>query len=306
MPVLGMPYSLQMLLEQLQEKGTMSSWQIYEEKSGNVCVKLRFECSGDQPSMDNIKTVSYKKKSQKQMDRDLKRAQNFEKGGVTTRSQNCKSQSLPAVELPRDYLHSETMSDLGSMACSTPAQVEHVGVRSPVNHDSPVTTHLAGLDDPYMDTPVPDVNKQSADHDHGNDSDTSSTDQGNDSVCNVKRPLPKDEDNSCSLCGISPGMCWRRCTHTDHTSPFNICNICYHDGNSHSEHEDQLNMYYPKHGDTCPLLCDSCGTCFHTKTSTVIKCEKCAHMYLLCNDCFKSNRHKGHAFHMVKICAGQL
>ena len=317
MPVLGLPYALEIMMQQLQAKGTLSSWQIYEEKSGSVCVKVRFDChDSNQSTMENTLPVTYKRKNEKQIHRDKKRAEIYSQKGMTTRSQTRMSD----VEQPRgslDYLDGEThdlnISDIATPCSATPVQVE---TRSPLVHDSPQQTlpnmHMGNPEtSPLMDVNKPEttttINKQSADHDHGNDSDTSSsTDQGNDSIHNVERPLPKDEDNSCSLCGISPGMCWRRCTHTDHTSPFNICNICYHDGNSHSEHEDQLNMYYPKHGDTCPLLCDSCGTCFHTKTSTVIKCEKCAHMYLLCNDCFKSNRHKGHAFHMVKICAGQL
>ncbi len=300
MPVVDLPYSLGILLEQLQSKGTMSSWQIFQEKSGSVCVKLRFDCSADQSTMDNSEPVSYKKKSKKQSDRDMRRAQVFNRNGVTTRS---KSGTIGEVEIPRKNWHHETMSDMGSPACSTPSQVE---VTHSVNHDSSGLTHLSSPGDPH----APDVNKNSVDqHNESSDSVTTSgdscddnvlfpdgqysqnmiaddpgneyvtlpkvviplDDKSNDSVIqpdaqctdnvvssddqqksNVhvpNNPWSENEYHLCDICKLDCGMCWRRCNHIDHSVPYNICNRCYHEGHTHDDHANQLNMYFPPWSD---------------------------------------------------------
>ncbi len=185
---------------------------------------------------------------------------------------------------------------------STPPQVEG----SSMKHDSPDFPHLSNLTDPDMSSVVihANVNNQSADQQSvASESDVTSVEQCVDSKSVLEHPNPQNDD--CNMCGSTLGMAWRRCTHIDHDSPFNICNICYHDGHTHSDHADQLSMYTPKYTDGAHRLCDSCGKSFESKLITVLKCKKCS-SYVLCNECFKHRRHKGHVYHMEEIYFGQL
>ena len=286
-------------MDQLQAKGVLMSWQIYEEKSGSVCVKLRYDCheSDDQSSMNTVQQVSYKKKTQKQMDRDFKRAQEFQDKGVSTRSRT-KAQS--EIENPRSssvssHLDSETIdlhvNALGAMSalCNTPEQVEETSL---IDHDLDSSVMVP---DPEVYSPVLCTNKaESADL--------------VEPVSDHKRQRPRDHDSRCNICGSYLGMCWRRCTHIDHPCEYNICNTCYHTrGHKHIEHSDQLTMFTnrPDSSDGCKHACASCGDIFKDKISEIVKCKRCD-MYILCDTCFRKNQHKGHAYYMEKILVGQL
>ena len=85
MPGQGLPYALEIILQQFQVNGSLTNWNIYEEKSGSVCVKIRYQFhGGDQSCMDSDLPVSYKRKNQKQMERDRKRARVFSDKGIAT------------------------------------------------------------------------------------------------------------------------------------------------------------------------------------------------------------------------------
>ena len=43
MPVNGLPQTLEMLMSSLCRDNSMKSWQIYEEQSGDITLKVRFE-----------------------------------------------------------------------------------------------------------------------------------------------------------------------------------------------------------------------------------------------------------------------
>ena len=315
MPVVGLPYALEIMVQQLQAKGTLSSWQIYEEKSGSVCVKVRFDChDSNQSTMENTLPVTYKRKNEKQIHRDKKRAEIYSQKGMTTRSQTRMSD----VEQPRgslDNLDGEThdlnISDIVTPCSATPVQVE---TRSPLVHDSPQQTlpnmHMC---DPET-SPLMDVNKpvttttydmdMSIDMDviQENRSESGDIPSSGDSSCD-----DSDKPSASQVCNICKSLlsrCWRTCTHVDHQTPFNICQICYIcNGKTHSEHFDQLNLFNGQ-CDGTQHHCNSCGWIFKND-SKVNKCQKCT-SYLLCNNCLKCMKHKGHIPYMVKINADQL
>ncbi len=300
MPVEGYPYSLEIMLEQLNAKGTLCSWQIYEEKQGTVCVRLRYECNGGSQSSVNTKEkISYKRKTKKQMTRDYQRAQRYGESGVKTRS---RSKMDADIEMPRcdsDKLGSETInsSHIGQCDFGTPIQVEH---SSPANHVTPVSPLIP---DPNMST-TPDINKHdseyhNSDHDH---SDHEMKEQNlDDSGCNASLYQSEmNQPDKCDICGLACGLISKRCTHSDHKELFSVCNACHYK-QSHDEHSNQLTHFilppYAKY------KCESCGIAFESKIDKVIKCTKCQN-YLLCEHCFKSSKHKGHAFFMETSLIG--
>ena len=61
-PVMGLPNTLEYLLETLSVKDSVRSWQIYEERNGSVTVKIRFNGQNGGTDM-NSKQVCYKRKS---------------------------------------------------------------------------------------------------------------------------------------------------------------------------------------------------------------------------------------------------
>ena len=233
MPVSGYPFSLEIMLEQLNTKGTLSSWTIYEDKSGSVCVRLRYVCNGGkQSTMDKVPKISYKKKTQKQTDRDYQRSQTHNLNGVKTRS---KARTESDVEVPR----SDSQKLLGEttdphIACDTPVQVEQSLL---VNHDTPVMPHIGGLD---LSLSAVDVNKSScvdmaetcSDHDLSFAEETpkctSPETSTFDNSCKYgmfDRPWDK-----CKSCNAHPGSRWRRCTASDHEhneTPIAFCNPCF-------------------------------------------------------------------------------
>ncbi len=301
MPVTGYPYSLEIILEQLNAKGTLSSWQIFEEKSGSVCVRLRYDCNGDSQSTMDRSKITYKRKTQKQSDRDYQRAQRYNTEGMKTRS---KTRTESNVEMPRcdfNNLHSETIDLDMSNICDTPVQVEH---NTSVNHDSPVMSLIV---DPDSSLPNIDINKPMCDDqetDQGVTPPPASKEAPFDSSTKTLMYGRYDQPSDrCTICGLQPGMCWRRCTHIDHESTFTICNRCFHVDQVHREHLDQINMYRPPNNPQ--HSCSSCGCEFDSKISEVSKCKKC-HDFLLCNDCFRNSKHKGHTFFMEKTLVGGL
>ena len=307
MPVEGYPYSLEIMLEQLNAKGTLSSWQIYEEKQGTVCVRLRYECNGGgQSGVDTKEKISYKRKTKKQMERDYQRAQKHDETGVKTRS---KSKMSGDIEMPRcdqTNLEGETTdrSPIGQCDISTPVQVKQ---SSPANHDTPDSPHLV---DPDMSISH-DQNKQNC---YDQISDQYLTDSGEMQphldipICDIPQleleETQSDKANICDMCGDVCSSFWRRCSHTDHMNKhFNLCNACYYD-ECHTEHSDQIVRYIPPIDRQCHC-CTSCGFTFKNRTDEVYSCTKCEN-YLLCVDCFKSSKHKGHAFFIEKSIVGRL
>lgn len=247
MPVTGFPFNLEIMMEQLHAKGTLLSWQIFEEKSGSVCVKLRYEChDGNQSSEHCVKPISYKKKSQKQIERDSKRAEKFHQDGVKTRS---KSRILPEIEIPRQDSSSYSETIDPHMPGDLYATPEQVRLDCSVDYDSPIIACTPDLD------AKSDFNKtDSSQSEHNGESQSGQPGESWSSQCEqidspVAQICPKESSLPektvrCDICGTDPGMVWRRCNHMDHLNMYNICNPCYHSGHKHQHHSDFLHIHF--------------------------------------------------------------
>lgn len=107
MPVQVPSKVLESLLTTLFDSNQLNSWTIFNEKSGAVTVRLRFNGGHDgQPSMDLGHTgkASYKKKNEKQSQRDYSRAKKYKENKETrpvTRSMLAKGNADFSIEQPR-------------------------------------------------------------------------------------------------------------------------------------------------------------------------------------------------------------
>ena len=140
--------TLKMLMDSLFTNNDVKNWTIFEEKSGNVIMKIRFTNRTEhEQASDNIAhrpiPVSYKKKSEKQMSRDRDRmAQHQRPEPVMTRSR--ASDSMETVELPRN--EENYRSDTGSLEFSPVLDIAascSVPLSSPLDHDRTNSMSLA-------------------------------------------------------------------------------------------------------------------------------------------------------------------
>ena len=92
--------SLNLLMDTLFANNSLTNWSIYEEKSGNIVVRLRFTKIEDGGNDTNvIRSQSFRKKSEAQAKRDRERAARH-RSGVTTRSQAAQA-ATESAELAR-------------------------------------------------------------------------------------------------------------------------------------------------------------------------------------------------------------
>ncbi len=157
MPVNGLPCGLEMLLEQLNKQDVLQSWQIYEQRNGSICVKLRYSGKpshdGDHSGvtdMERPQQASYKRISEKQTLRNKSRAEQFQStkkakcDGVTTRS---KTRHEDGIECPRGQEDSPSTGmecDLNCLSLiNTPETVDYAGsITSHTPLLSPSTSEL--------------------------------------------------------------------------------------------------------------------------------------------------------------------
>ena len=74
-----------MLLGTLLDKETLNSWNIYEEKSGAVVVRIRFSPrhTASHVGLTNVQNIGYKRKSPAQMARDQECARSYNERRIT-------------------------------------------------------------------------------------------------------------------------------------------------------------------------------------------------------------------------------
>ena len=156
MPVNGLPFGLEMLLDQLNKQDSLQSWQIYEQKNSAICVKLRYSGKpghvADQSSVTAIErpcNANYKKVSEKQTLRNKSRAEQFQNNircksdGITTRS---KAKKEDDIEVPRGQDSPSTGVGAGAgdmLLINTPESVMCTG--SPASHTSSTSPNTPEL-----------------------------------------------------------------------------------------------------------------------------------------------------------------
>ena len=182
--------SLKMLLDTLLDKGTLNSWQIYEEKNGSVVVRIRFAArhckaivTGATNVTDEENIIAYKRKSPAQIRRDNERAKQHHERRIT------RSQTLNAIDniVPRDISEPEFVrssdndlfSDTRNPGLVSPVlcAVEPTSALDPlVSPFTPASPHLARSDpvpagsedmaltiNPTPDVSYPDIESASLD-----------------------------------------------------------------------------------------------------------------------------------------------
>ena len=108
--------TLKALLDTLSSKNDLQGWNMYQNKCGNIVVKIRFgDRTGDSDQMNNqdtntVQNLSYKKMTSKQNDRNFLRTKAFREGNQNkrqrqnspienARTENCISSSTPNVNM---------------------------------------------------------------------------------------------------------------------------------------------------------------------------------------------------------------
>ena len=117
MPVNGLPHTLEMLMSSLCRDNNMKSWQIYQEQSGDITLKVRFECDfGDghgasQP--EHTGNASYKRKSGHRLARDRDRAVAFrERKSENKNKRHSTTQCVNTAPPSRPISHSDISVDM--------------------------------------------------------------------------------------------------------------------------------------------------------------------------------------------------
>ena len=136
---MGLLNMLEKLLETISGVHEVKTWNIYQEKNGTTVVKISFNSY----DIINIEKASYKKKSQKQVQRDHTRATNHVRN-IKTSSMSHRSDNMD-IENVREC---ESISNLHVISPTSSLQVEKTPdlyVHSPLLPDyshTPVTTNV--------------------------------------------------------------------------------------------------------------------------------------------------------------------
>ena len=158
MPITGLPVVLEKILESVLELHQLQNWNIFNEKNGNVSVKLRFSKEGQGQVHVQEDTISYRRKSSSQIKRDQQRA--------VKRRRNSSFDMCVSPETDRKSY--ETPISQGTQTFDRNYDLDIIEkceeVSPLVYHSLPVPSHINELDDfelpisrPMM-TNISDVN----------------------------------------------------------------------------------------------------------------------------------------------------
>ena len=103
-PVMETPHILKSLLDTLFSNDELKMWQIYEEHSGNICVKLRFngrELGLNVNVLQSTRQGTFKRRSAAQTKRDRERASHHQMKTRSQRQAADEEDTETAQEMPR-------------------------------------------------------------------------------------------------------------------------------------------------------------------------------------------------------------
>ena len=89
MTITGLPFVLENTMEAIMISHKIGNWSIFNEKSGGITIKLKFQSKGQGHGTTRIPEVAYRKKSPQQINRDRLRAK--------SRRQENQLESTPAA-----------------------------------------------------------------------------------------------------------------------------------------------------------------------------------------------------------------
>ena len=160
MTIAGIPKVLENAILSVLESHNVSNWSIFGEINGSVSIKIRFNVKGEGQDSSSVQNISYKRKSDKQLNRDRLRARkrkrviSSEAENSLERERQCETSSnqdfvfdnqfSPCVDLPpvneiqheQNHLDfenlqniieatlSDTETSLNSTACATDTILE--------------------------------------------------------------------------------------------------------------------------------------------------------------------------------------
>ena len=119
---MGVPKVLENMLQVVSEENILLSWNIYQERDGTINFKLKF--SGHEEPVNRVQQVSYKRKTTKQVQRDLERSRLWR-----------SSRNQQTIETTPEPTLAPTMCDSSSPHAGHPqqsatAQSDMVGVKT--------------------------------------------------------------------------------------------------------------------------------------------------------------------------------
>jgi len=141
-------------LSTLLVDSSMKSWQIYDEKSGEVTVKLRFRGGHDIPV--HTHTANYAQKSRSRLTRDHQRAATFRtaKNSGPTVKPISKSVIVSALEVDNVLRETPTMKiDHVSVDTSTPVE-DHLSQEEEIRRNTPENQPTNQVSTEEAQTPV--------------------------------------------------------------------------------------------------------------------------------------------------------
>lgn len=151
MPAAELPVNLRAMLDTLMEQNSLTSWQIFGNKS-NVTIKINFKQQDG--SQNNSDFVSYAKKPPSKISRDKRKISDFNTKRVT-RSQKKEINNMDEPENMRNYVAPQS-EVCGFSDCISPVIVDksHTDLNStPASiHVSPVNRSHASVT-AHVDTP---------------------------------------------------------------------------------------------------------------------------------------------------------
>ncbi len=288
MPVKDLPKTLEDLLETLLAKKTLASWQIYDEKSGKIVVKLRFsEACSSGGTTERHGQISYKRKSQKQIVRDAQRTakwrDNVENVRITrsmAQKQNMDIEqprggfnqcdisaiSVPAIPVsPGDPASNDNINN-STWSSSEPCQQKETSVSDRYNtHDIDTTGHMKPFSPPQIALCMEKTCEKSLDVTHDN---------------SVKRSI-NGMESECQSDGEQTDQNVIKIDSDEESMEISDC-------------DNKLCYYYSGPDDDEAPLTEEQRLMYH--------CDLCRDLDI-CSNCVKSGAHKRHNKHLRTVTA---
>ena len=126
----GIPEVLVNMLAAVLETHQLQTWNIFEEKSGNISFKLRFQSEGEGHGIQRNSTISYRRKSEGQINRDRRRSVKRRRtASCQTEESSPTMESNRAVSEVDSSVYSSSPIQITNLDCATaessPATVRH-------------------------------------------------------------------------------------------------------------------------------------------------------------------------------------
>ncbi len=260
-----LPNVLQSVLGTIMEKSNLNSWNIYEERDGSVCCKLKFVCHDGPVNNSNQQHIGYRRRTEKQKLRDNQRSRSYQqrqaKINPTTSSQNQSSvaQSTHPLQSSTPQLDScgvrtrsmQKKSDVEIPRCSQDDSILNPKAEAFIMPVSPEPDDISVISDlPSSLSPHIIVNEED------NRCHDVHTPKTGDIQCTLEESPMGIEDDQRSDCSTTPSQLtdceYFNCSYARRANKvyscskcgLSVCEDCYTRG-VHKRHKDNLSITGP-------------------------------------------------------------